>query len=218
MKKYFYVFIVIVGLGIMGCGHWPWDRGDIEKLGENVIVNPGFEDSLNDWIIEIDTTGAGEVSSIVGEVNLAIGSSSPNCCSIYTKARVASDGGWRWCKAEVMVSQYFSKIPAESKVKADIKHHFFAPTQYPSFMLGCSLQVYVDSLEWKTIWHRIVSPDEYDTTSTWGKIEITVDKTINGIRFCVTSTSNGVSGSHTGSWSTLWIDDVYVGEIIKEAR
>ena len=201
MKKWFYVFVVIVGLGIMGCGHWPWEP-------DNVLVNPGFDESPWDtgWTIEIDTSSGGDGTYAIAEARSDTGNSLPNCC--FLKANADEN-----CWPRVTISQTFDPIKSDCEIKAKIKYRTSSAGEGTSTR-EIVMQVYANN-EWMTIWQVRLSDFDSDTSVTvWTEISTTKPKTLTGIssiRFVVEASAWAPEGSGKAGGAELWIDDVFIG-------
>jgi hypothetical protein len=126
MKKLFYIFVGVLVVGVMGCGHWPWDRG--EKESENVLVNPGFDKSPwnSGWVIDTATSWERDSLSYTSadvSVNSDSGIFSPKCCCLrtYSLANCTGDGIGRYAIAGAngMISQMFDVVDGY-KLKARV--------------------------------------------------------------------------------------------------
>ena len=196
MKKWFYIFIVIVGLGIMGCGHWPWDRGE----GPNVLVNPNFDESPWDTGWTWDTTGSATgIASWSACVVRDSGYSLPNCCKISVVASVGGpsheDGS---ASVEAMIYQMFNPIDG-----VEFKAHIKGST-VPIHPVTPEIQFCVNG-QWESVFSISLSIFEGD----WAEISGKIDGNISGIKVYVKSeVSTDCSGKISGV--DLYIDNIYV--------
>ena len=220
MRKYWYVvmwsILLVCGLMVWGCGHWPWDRG--KREGPNVLVNPGFDENPWDTGWTIDTFASSDEPIAIAEAAADTGRSLPKSCLLKAIAYKYSGGtgGFSGC-SRVMISQTFNEI-RDCKVKAYVK---FRLSSDPEIDCGdtckVSIQVLVNS-QWATIW-EVCCPmgEDYVAQYVWAEVSTTIVKeNVSGIRFCAfTRYENTCTFPGEGACNQFWIDDVYVGEIIK---